>query len=112
MFAMQDSTTFQQQPTIPKLPLPSLDKTLALIQDVAAPQLTDDEKAELKCEAQAFQTGQGAKLHAMLEKENCDPEVKSFLERFWNGSYLSGRAPIVVNGMVHLLSILTWFKFF
>lgn len=97
-------TTFALQASLPPLPLPSLDETIARYLESCAPLLSSAELAHTTALAEAFVRGEGAQLQAALEAraagccaERGYPHVH-WLEEWWDRfAYLSDRTPLPVR---------------
>lgn len=86
------SGTYNNQPSLPRLPLPSLDETLDKFLNVVEP-ITDVEAAKLDVEN--FRNNDGPKLQALLEEYAKDK--LSYVEEFWSDAYLVPDDRVVLN---------------
>ncbi|GLE04585.1 hypothetical protein PINS_up013554 [Pythium insidiosum] len=96
--ATQPLYRFQQQ--LPRLPVPSLEETVALYLESVTPLATPHELAQTQRLAQAFLAadGQGAELQRRLLARAAERRDTSFLAEWWNtGGYLQVRDPVVFN---------------
>jgi len=84
--------TFQLEESLPSLPVPRLEHTLARYLDSVKPHLTEDEFKHTKEVVQRFSTGVGSDLHRRLvESAN---HSRNWLEDWWEKyAYLSLRSP-------------------
>jgi carnitine O-acetyltransferase len=97
-------TTFALQSSLPPLPLPSLDETIARYLKSVTPLLSSAELAHTTALAEAFVRGEGAQLQAALQAraagccaERGYPHVH-WLEEWWDRyAYLSDRTPLPVR---------------
>ena len=96
------SVTYAAQGRLPRLPIPSLEQTMAKLPKVLqALQQNDKQRAETARVIQEFVKGPGPILQQALvdyEKEKVESgEIGSYVEEFWNDSYLSPDASVVLN---------------
>lgn len=85
------SLTFAAQSSLPKLPVPRLEDTLARLKDTLKPiAWSEDEFNTVSKKIDAFGSGQGPELHKRLLEH--DKGTKHWLEKWWDdGAYLSYR---------------------
>lgn len=93
--------TFAAQGDLKRLPIPTLDETLNKLPRVlSALQTPHQQKQTLKI-VEEFRNGDGPRLQAMLEayeaKGRESGEIGSYIEEFWNDSYLSPDQSVVLN---------------
>lgn len=87
-----EEKTFQYDKTLPSLPVPALDETLAKYLKSVKPFLTDEEFAETQKTVKDFQNGIGKELHQKLMEKS--KHMKNWLEKWWEDyAYLSLRMP-------------------
>lgn len=95
------SRTFGAQSNLPRLPIPSLEETLHKLPKVLAALQTPNQQVETAEIIKEFATGDGPQLQKLLEeyeKEGIANEtIGSYVEEFWNESYLSPDASVVLN---------------
>jgi carnitine O-acetyltransferase len=89
--------TFDNEPLLPRVPLPSLAETCDLFLEWCAPLLTPDELATTAASARGFQSGPGPVLHAALQAYDAAEGVYSWLDTFWPSRYLGRRDRIALN---------------
>lgn len=95
------SVTFGAQRKLPRLPIPSLDETLnKFLQHLEA--LQDEEERQAAKEiVSEFMKGDGQKLQNILleyDREGAESgELGSYVEEFWNESYLAPDSSVVLN---------------
>ena len=80
--------TFHYQPSMPRLPIPTLEKTIERYLQAVAPILSGEEFKKTEALASAFLHGNGKKLDAALrQRDEADPS-SSFVHSFWQDMYL------------------------
>ncbi|MCP2341505.1 choline/carnitine O-acyltransferase [Actinomadura rupiterrae] len=91
--------TFDNEDTLPRIPVPSLDDSGRRFLEWCAPLLTAEELAETERELAAFlrPDGPGRRLHAALEAYDASEGVHSWLDTFWPYRYLGRRDRIALN---------------
>ena len=91
--------TFGNQHLLPRVPLPDLEGTCSRFIEWCAPLLTADELAETKSSLDNFARpgGPAEILHADLKAYDQRPDVKSWLDDFWDTRYLGRRDRIALN---------------
>ncbi|MGH1351243.1 MAG: choline/carnitine O-acyltransferase [Methyloligellaceae bacterium] len=91
--------TFGNQGKLPVVPLPNLQYTCATFMEWCSPLLTEEEKQQTQAAVDQFARpgGPGEKLHESLINYARQPEVKSWLDRFWETRYLGRRDEIALN---------------
>jgi carnitine O-acetyltransferase len=95
------SSTYSNQSELPRLPIPTLEETLERFPSrLAALQTTDERKETLKV-TERFLAGEGPHLQKLLlqyEEEGRNAgTLGSFVEEFWNDSYLAPECSVVLN---------------
>ncbi|MCF3144096.1 choline/carnitine O-acyltransferase [Streptomyces platensis] len=92
-------TTFAQEDSLPRVPLPTLEASCERFLAWCAPLLTDDRRAETEAEVAAFLRpgGPGRALQAALEEYDATEGVHSWLDTFWPYRYLGRRDRIALN---------------
>ncbi|MEU8783277.1 choline/carnitine O-acyltransferase [Streptomyces sp. NPDC048637] len=92
-------TTYAQEDSLPRVPLPTLEASCERFLDWCAPLLTADERAATEAEVAAFLRpgGPGRVLQAALEEYDATPGVHSWLDTFWPYRYLGRRDRIALN---------------
>ena len=96
------STTYGSQHHLPRLPVPTLEATMNKFSNVVMKALlTEEEFKEMNKAVEEFLKGDGPVLQKALldyEKEKVlSGEIGSYVEEFWNESYLSPDASVVMN---------------
>lgn len=103
------ASTFQHQASLPRLPIPALDATLAKFLSTVEPLLSKTQFEETKKITHQFQTTDGKKLQKILQKYDSDGEqarsksnttpssIGSYIEEFWNDAYLAPDTSVVLN---------------
>ncbi|KAJ2019529.1 Carnitine O-acetyltransferase mitochondrial [Coemansia sp. RSA 2337] len=88
---------FAQQGQLPRLPVPSLQKTLAKYSESLEPLLPSDKLAYSKRVIHEFgESAQGQELQRRLEARAQDPSCANWLEEWWNDlSYMGYRDPVI-----------------
>mmetsp|Transcript_14156 Transcript_14156/g.33908 ORF Transcript_14156/g.33908 Transcript_14156/m.33908 type:complete len:795 (+) Transcript_14156:299-2683(+) len=96
-----DSLTYGGQSKLPRLPIPTLDETLAKFVNVVAPLLDNETQKVTKKVVEQFRTDQGPEIQkALVEYDKAGFEagtLGSYVEEFWNESYLSPDDSVVLN---------------
>ena len=90
-----EKVTFANQAEVPKLPIPTLEDTLAKYLTCVEPLLTEEERERTKKVVKAFGEGKGKVLHADLIEYAKDKD--SYIENFWTEAYLKPRMPVNIN---------------
>ncbi|MFG2832558.1 choline/carnitine O-acyltransferase [Streptomyces sp. NPDC048434] len=92
-------TTFSQEDSLPRVPLPTLEASCERFLAWCAPLLTADELAATEAEVTAFLRpgGPGRALQAALEEYDATEGVHSWLDTFWPCRYLGRRDRIALN---------------
>ncbi|MGW8553276.1 choline/carnitine O-acyltransferase [Streptomyces tubercidicus] len=92
-------TTFAQEDSLPRVPLPTLEASCERFLAWCAPLLTADERAATEAEVAAFLRpgGPGRVLHTALEEYDATEGVHSWLDTFWPYRYLGRRDRIALN---------------
>lgn len=97
----ETSVTFGQQSSLRKLPIPALEETLTKFPSVVEALQTEAQQKETQRECQAFLEGPGPDLQKALEEYAQDGVESgkhgSYMEEFWNESYLAPDASVVLN---------------
>jgi carnitine O-acetyltransferase len=97
----RQSLTFESQATLPRLPIPTLEETLEKLPKVLEALQTPEQQLETKEIIAEFKNGPGPKLQKLLlayDKEGEENKtLGSYVESFWNDSYLSPLGSVVLN---------------
>ncbi|GMI19538.1 hypothetical protein TeGR_g3379 [Tetraparma gracilis] len=89
---------YANEPALPSLPVPSLEETLATLQDSTLAVATDAEKPQLRKDLASFAADGGAALQALLLARAERLAGSSWLQEWWNTQgYLIPRDPVPVN---------------
>ena len=95
------SGTYAGQSQLPRLPIPTLDETLSKLPKVLEALQTEQQQAQTLQTIQEFLQGDGPQLQQALidyqEEKIASGEIGSYVEEFWNDSYLSPDASVVLN---------------
>jgi carnitine O-acetyltransferase len=96
---MAAMTTFAQEDSLPRVPLPTLEASCERFLAWCAPLLSADERAATEAEVTAFlrPDGPGRVLQAALEEYDATEGVHSWLDTFWPYRYLCRRDRIALN---------------
>jgi carnitine O-acetyltransferase len=96
---MAAMTTFAQEDSLPRVPLPTLEASCERFLAWCAPLLSADERAATEAEVTAFlrPDGPGRVLQAALEEYDATEGVHSWLDTFWPYRYLGRRDRIALN---------------
>ncbi len=95
--------TFSFQETLPRLPIPELQETCEKFLQWTGVLLDEKECERTRQVVADFQGHAGPKLHDRLLQWSRSPGVASWLESFWDHSYLSYRKPLCINSNVFYL---------
>lgn len=87
------------QHSLPRLPIPQLDKTCERYLAALQPILNNDEKAfkETRQILADFRTGDGKRLDAQLRYKNASLRQTSYISKPWLDMYLKSRLPMILN---------------
>ncbi|KAJ1845911.1 Carnitine O-acetyltransferase mitochondrial, partial [Coemansia sp. RSA 486] len=88
---------YENQSRLPRLPVPSLESTLAKYSRSLEPLLSAEDLAESKRAIEAFaKSSQAKELQKRLEARAADPDCANWLEEWWNDlSYMGYRDPVI-----------------
>ncbi len=97
--------TFDQQDSLPRLPVAELKDTCDKFLDWMKPLLNEDEWEETVFAVENFtrKDGDGEKLQQALLKWSGREDVSNWLEPFWHSHYLNDRSPIVINSNIFFM---------
>lgn len=88
-----ESKTFGAQSSLPRLPIPTLEETLSKLPQVLSAMQTPEEQEETQRIIEEFRSRDGPRLQALLEKYEeegvASGSLGSYVEEFWNDSYLA-----------------------
>ncbi|KAJ3323237.1 Carnitine O-acetyltransferase mitochondrial [Boothiomyces sp. JEL0866] len=92
-----ESILFKHQSSLPKLPVPTLDHTLALYLETIKPLATPAEYKQTEKNVEEFRKNMGPILQQrLIERDNSTD--KSWLIEWWNDyAYMGYRDPVVIN---------------
>lgn len=101
LFQVEPGITYSKQDELPRLPIPTLDETLnKLLLHLEALQ-TEEEKSQAQEEVLEFMIGDGPVLQQLLleyDQEGLETGLLgSYIEEFWNDSYLVPDQSVVLN---------------
>lgn len=95
------STMFQNQPRIPRLPVPALDQTLQQLVKSCSPlaqSRQDLEELESKIKEFAKAGGVGQQLQERLEAKREKAGTRNWLAEWWDtNAYMAYRDSVVIN---------------
>lgn len=91
--------TFDNEESLPRVPIPTVQDSCALFLDWCRPLLTDDEFAETERSVDEFLAADSPvwTLQDELVKYDQRPDVHSWLDEFWRDRYLGRRDSIAIN---------------
>ncbi|XP_037949053.1 carnitine O-palmitoyltransferase 2, mitochondrial-like [Teleopsis dalmanni] len=89
--------TMYFQRSLPRLPIPTLDKTCERFLSAVQPILNADEFAATQKVIKEFHQGEGMDLHAKLKQNDLNNKHTSYISEPWFDMYLSDRAPLPLN---------------
>jgi len=94
-------STYSNQSQLPRLPIPKLEETLQRFPGRLAALQNSEQRKETKRIAEEFLNGEGPKLHELLVQYDDEGRkagtIGSFVEEFWNDSYLAPPCSVVLN---------------
>jgi len=97
----EDSITYNGQQKLPRLPIPSLAETLNKFPKVLSALQTPEQQKETLEIVEEFRKGDGPSLQTLLEKYEEEGvafgSIGSYVEEFWNDSYLAPDQSVVLN---------------
>ncbi|UJR23635.1 hypothetical protein I4U23_026620 [Adineta vaga] len=93
------------QHSLPRLPIPQLDKTCERYLTALKPILNNDENAykETQKILADFRTGDGKRLDAQLRLKNASNRNTSYISKPWFEMYLKSRLPLILNSNFFLV---------
>ena len=90
--------TFSALGSLPRVPLPRVDKSIEAFLDWCTPLLTSDELLQTFEAAEDFaRSDDAAILHKALQEYDRTDGVYSWLDDFWPARYLGRRVPVAIN---------------
>ena len=93
--------TYTNQASLPRLPIPKLVDTMEKFKAHLKALLTADELVQVAGDVEAFMNGEGPQLQKALQEYEeagvASGSIGSYVEEFWNESYLSPDASVVLN---------------
>eukprot|EP00546_Thalassionema_frauenfeldii_P007395 CAMPEP_0178911088 /NCGR_PEP_ID=MMETSP0786-20121207/9479_1 /TAXON_ID=186022 /ORGANISM="Thalassionema frauenfeldii, Strain CCMP 1798" /LENGTH=733 /DNA_ID=CAMNT_0020583453 /DNA_START=97 /DNA_END=2298 /DNA_ORIENTATION=- len=91
--------TYEHQSSLPRLPIPSLDDTLKKFLVTVQPLLSPAQLVRANKIVKDFQNRDGADLQKVLEEYDqvSSQTIGSYIEEFWNDSYLAPDTSVVLN---------------
>ncbi len=94
-----ENGTFSYLGTLPRVPLPELQDSLTRFEQWCAPLLTEEELEQTREAIAEFACpgGPGAILQTVLNAYDQQPDVHSWLDKFWPARYLGRRVPVSIN---------------
>ena len=99
--SLHEMSTFQNQSSLPRLPIPKLSATMSKFEDVVSPLLTPTQRQRTKSIIESFLQNDGPKLQTLLEAYDKEAAKNnrfgSYIEEFWNDAYLVPNDPLVLN---------------
>lgn len=96
---LQKTTTpmLHFQPSLPRLPIPELEKTCSRYLAAQRPLLSDDSFTATEKIVADFRTNDGLKLQELLKAHDKANTHTSYISEPWFNMYLSDRAPLPIN---------------
>lgn len=95
------SLTYASQDKLPRLPIPNLEDTLERFQSRLEALLDENERAETAQVVRDFLLGDGPELQTLLKDYDAQGfeagTIGSYVEEFWDESYLSPDDSVVLN---------------
>eukprot|EP00039_Didymoeca_costata_P003532 m.68234 g.68234 ORF g.68234 m.68234 type:complete len:654 (-) comp11950_c0_seq2:250-2211(-) len=93
----QNEGPYRNQSKLERLPVPSLEDTLNTYLKWLRPVVTDEEFEEAKIAVEEFKDNQGPNLQDALVEYDKSTTFKSYIEEFWNDSYLVPEGSVVLS---------------
>jgi len=94
-------STYSNQSELPRLPIPTLEETLQRFPSKLAALQNSEQRKETKQIAEEFLKGEGPQLQELLlqyeEEGRKAGTIGSYVEEFWNDSYLAPPYSVVLN---------------
>lgn len=85
------------QPSLPRLPIPALEKTCERYLAAQRPLLIDEAFRKTKDNVDRFMTTTGPKLQELLKKKDAQNKHTSYISEPWFDMYLRDRSPLPIN---------------
>jgi carnitine O-palmitoyltransferase 2 len=85
------------QPSLPRLPIPLLEKTCERYLAAQRPLLDDSSFEQTKKITESFRQGVGMELHKILKDKDTQNKHTSYISEPWFNMYLADRAPLPIN---------------
>lgn len=85
------------QPSLPRLPIPTLEKTCERYLAAQRPLLIDEAFRKTKDNVDRFMTTTGPKLQELLKKKDAQNKHTSYISEPWFDMYLRDRSPLPIN---------------
>lgn len=85
------------QPSLPRLPIPTLEKTCERYLAAQKPLLIDEAFRKTKDNVDRFMTSTGPKLQELLKKKDSQNKHTSYISEPWFDMYLRDRSPLPIN---------------
>ena len=95
--------TMHFQDSLPRMPVPALEKTIEKYLTALAPITSPDEYSEAESAAKEFLKGEGPELHAALVARDAANPNTSYINSWWFDMYVSDRRPLPINSNPQLL---------
>lgn len=89
--------TFHFQKSLPRLPIPKLEDTLARYLAAVEPVVSAAQFADAKAAVESFSKGDGPALHSALVARDAANKHTSYINAWWLDMYLTDRQPLVIN---------------
>jgi len=95
------TSTFENQSSLPRLPIPDLNDTLSRFTETVRPLLTPTQLEQTQATILNFLANEGPELHTKLQEYDAkgakDASIGSYIEEFWNDAYLVPETSVVLN---------------
>lgn len=85
------------QPSLPRLPIPHLDKTCERYLLSIRPLLNDEEFRNSEKMVKDFQTNTGLELQKLLQEKDAANKHTNYISGYWFDMYLKDRVPLPIN---------------
>uniref|UniRef100_A0A0N5A0I5 Carn_acyltransf domain-containing protein n=1 Tax=Parastrongyloides trichosuri TaxID=131310 RepID=A0A0N5A0I5_PARTI len=89
--------TFKYQKSLPRLPIPKLEKTIERYLNAAEAVLPESKFSKIKSLTKEFEASEGKELHELLVNHDKANKHTSYISEPWFDMYLSSRDPCPVN---------------
>ncbi|GFH49996.1 hypothetical protein CTEN210_06472 [Chaetoceros tenuissimus] len=93
----RQSSTYESQTTLPRLPIPSLEQTLEKFLYFVKPLLTPSQYQDTLSQVSKFKSQDGPTLQTILQEYESSTKFGSYIEEWWSDAYLAPNSSVVLN---------------